>query len=304
LILRNWSMKNSVLISQNQRCNLIRKIIPTPIFNLFQPVYHAVLSFLAALIYRFPSRRIKVIAVTGTKGKTSVTEIVNAILEEAAYKTALSNTIRFKVAGDSRDNLYKMSMPGRFFVQKFLAQAVKAGCHYAIVETTSQGAILNRHKFIDFDALIFTNIAPEHIEAHGSFENYIKAKLSIADTVVKSKKSKTILVANKDDERSSQFLAKNFTEKYTYSLSDAKPYKVFREGFDMTVDGIEMHSHLSGEFNIYNELAAITFAKTQNISVEVSKKAIERFTGIRGRVEKIDEGQDFSVIVDYAHTPD
>lgn len=283
---------------------LIRKIIPTPIFNFFQPAYHTILSFLAALIYRFPSKRIKVIAVTGTKGKTSVTEIVNAILEEAAYKTALSNTIRFKIANDSRDNLYKMSMPGRFFVQRLISQAVKAGCHYVVLETTSQGAILNRHKFIDFDALIFTNIAPEHIEAHGSFENYIKAKLSIADTVAKSKKSRTVLVANKDDERSSRFLAKNFTEKYTYSLSDAKPYKIFREGFDMTVDGVEMHSHLSGEFNIYNELAAITFAKTQNISAEVSKKAIEKFTGIRGRVEKIDEGQDFNVIVDYAHTPD
>ncbi len=164
-----------------------------------RPVYHYGLALLAALFYRFPSRQIKVVAVTGTKGKTSVTEIENAILEEAGHKTALSNTIRFKIGSDSRPNLYKMSMPGRFFLQRFLRQAVKAGCGYAIMEVTSQGALLHRHRFIDFDALIFTNIAPEHIEAHGSYEKYISAKLAIANSVAESRKKLTILVANADD---------------------------------------------------------------------------------------------------------
>lgn len=284
--------------------HLVRKAIPAPIMNFLRPAYHLSMSFLGALWYRFPSRRIKVIAVTGTKGKTSVTEITNAILEEAGYKTALSNTIRFKVGDESTDNLHKMSMPGRFFVQQFLSRAVKAGCSYVVLEVTSQGAILGRHRFIDFDALIYTNMAPEHIEAHGSFENYVNAKLSIADAVATSKKCRTVLVANADDAQAPKFLARNFGEKHPYSLADAAPYNVFKEGFNMTVRHRLIKSHLSGEFNIYNELAAITFAETQGIDIDTCRAALEKFTGIRGRVEKIEAGQDFDVIVDYAHTPD
>src|SRR3989344_8442224 len=282
----------------------IKKLVPASLFVSLRPTYHMSMILLAAIIYGFPSRKIKVIAVTGTKGKTSVTEILNAILEEAGYKTAVSNTIRFKIGSDSKPNLYKMSMPGRFFIQKFLRQAVDDGCGYAIMEVTSQGALLHRHKFIDFDALVFTNIAPEHIEAHGSYEKYVSAKLSIADAVTRSGKKPIILVANADDEQSEKFLAKNFTEKHTYSLNDAKPYNVFKQGFAMTVKGTLIKSPLSGEFNILNTLAAITFADTQNISIETSKRAVEKFKMIPGRVEKIDEGQNFTVIVDYAHTPD
>jgi UDP-N-acetylmuramoyl-L-alanyl-D-glutamate--2,6-diaminopimelate ligase len=282
----------------------IKKLIPQGIFSFFQPSYHYFMALLSALIYRFPSRSINVIAVTGTKGKSSVVEILNAILEEAGHKTALTNTIRFKIASESEENLYKMSMPGRMFMQRFLRRAVNAGCQYAILEVTSQGASMFRHLFIDFDALVFTNIAPEHIEAHGSFDNYVKAKLSIADAVAKSKKKRTIIVANADDKESQRFMAKDFSEKKAYSLADARPYELGKEGFDMTVRGTRIHSHLSGEFNIQNELAAITMAESLGISIEVCKKAIEKFTGIPGRVEKIDAGQDFSVIVDYAHTPD
>src|SRR5258708_6816179 len=115
----------------------IRRFIPRPIFNFFNPAYHLTLAFLSALWYGFPSRKIKVIAVTGTKGKSSTVELVNAILEEAGYKTALSNTIRFKIAQESRPNLYKMSMPGRGFMQKLLREAVNAGCEFMIMEMTN-----------------------------------------------------------------------------------------------------------------------------------------------------------------------
>ncbi len=284
--------------------SITRKVLPERLAAAIRKPYHSTLAFLAALRYGFPSKKVKVVAITGTKGKTSATEIVNAILEEAGYKTALSNTIRFKVGPESTDNLYKMSMPGRFFVQKFLRRAVNAGCQYVVLEVTSQGAILNRHRFISFDALIFTNIAPEHIEAHGSFEKYVAAKLSIADAVAKSSKKPTILVANADDAQTARFMEKPFDQKVPYSLLDADPYKILPEGFDMIVHGTPIHSHLSGEFNIYNELAAIAFAKTQGIGMAVCKKAIEHMTLIRGRVEKIDEGQNFEVVVDYAHTPD
>ncbi|HEY0908262.1 MAG TPA: UDP-N-acetylmuramyl-tripeptide synthetase [Candidatus Paceibacterota bacterium] len=294
-------MLNSILFH-------IKKLIPQVVFRGLQPAYHWCMALAAAIFYRFPSRQIKIVAVTGTKGKTSVTEMTNAILEQAGFKTALCNTIRFKVGDSSRDNLYKMSMPGRFFIQKFLRQAVKAGCDYVVMEATSQGALMQRHKFIQFDALIFTNIAPEHIEAHGSFENYVNAKVSIARAVAASKKSRRIIVANADDAQAQKFLnggfKRDFTDKLPYSLDDAKPFNLFKEGFAMTVQGVLIKSQLSGEFNIYNELAAITFALSQNIPIETCRLAIEKHSVIRGRVERIEAGQDFAVVVDYAHTPD
>ncbi len=282
----------------------LKKAIPLSVFKLFQPAYHLALAFLGAAIYRFPSRKLTVVAVTGTKGKSSVVEILNAILEEAGYKTALTNTIRFKIGSESEDNLYKMSMPGRMFVQRFLRRAVDAGCTHAVLEVTSQGASLYRHKFIDFDGLVFTNLSPEHIEAHGSYENYVQAKLSIAEAVSRSSKPERILVANAEDEQTPRFMAKDFDLRIGYSIADAQPYALNKEGFIMTVDGTKIHSNLSGEFNMMNELAAIFMARELGASLEDCKNAIEKLQGIRGRLEKIEAGQDFSVIVDYAHTPD
>ncbi len=262
------------------------------------------MSLSAALWYRLPSRHIKIIAVTGTKGKSSTVEILNAILEEAGYKTALSNTIRFKIGGASFENLYKMSMPGRFFIQHLLRQAVDAQCNYVIMEMTSQGALLHRHRFIDLDALIFTNLSPEHIEAHGSYEKYRDSKLSICRTLVRSRKSNRTLIANADDPESSHFLACDSDTKNTFSLKDAEPYQIKKEGIVFTHAGRSITSPLSGLFNLYNILAAVTAARTQGVSDDVIVRAIEKCNGIPGRVQKIDAQQDFTVIVDYAHTAD
>ena len=128
--------------------NIGRKIIPKKIFQTAQPVYHFLLALSGAFYYKFPSQKIFVVAVTGTKGKTSVTEMINEILNEAGYKTALLNTIHFKIGDKEERNLFKMSMPGRFFIQRFLRNAVNANCKYAVIEMTSEGAKQLRHKFI------------------------------------------------------------------------------------------------------------------------------------------------------------
>ena len=195
----------------------IRKFIPDFIFNFFQPTYHWTLSLCAAIKYRFPSRHLKVIAITGTKGKSSTVEILNAILEEAGYKTGLSDTIRFKVDEISSENLFKMSMPGRFFLQRLLRSAVQHGCQYFLLEMTSQGALLHRHKFIEMDAFVLTNISPEHVEAHGSYEKYIQAKLDLAQSLGKSKKKDRVMLVNADDKESPRFSACKSDRKLTYN---------------------------------------------------------------------------------------
>jgi len=168
----------------------IERLIPKKLYTYGQPVYHYILSLSAAIIYRFPGRKIIVVAVTGTKGKTSTIEILNSFLEEGGYKTALGSTLRFKVGRESERNLYKMTMPGRFAMQKFLRQAVKEKSQYAILEVTSQAVLQHRHRFIGYDALIFTNLSPEHIDSHGSYEKYVEAKLKIGHALSKSKKEK------------------------------------------------------------------------------------------------------------------
>lgn len=292
--------------------NFLKRLIPKSIFNKLQPAYHYGLALLGALIYRFPSRKLNVVAVTGTKGKSTTAELISAILDESGKKTALTNTIRFKIGNKSRENKYKMTMPGRFFLQKFLREALDSGCEYAVIEMSSEGAKQFRHKFISIDTLVFTNLSPEHIESHGSYEKYREAKLEIARAVLKSGKKRKILVANKDDGESGHFIDLSFSEKYTYSLKDAEPYTSTDHSSMLTFDGITMHSALPGEFNIYNMLSALTYAQSQDIPLKTVKKAFEKYEGARGRMEKITlpnkhplrKKQNFSVIVDYAHTPD
>lgn len=290
--------------------SFVKRVIPKKIFKFFQPFYHWLLSFLAALVYFFPSRRIFVVGVTGTKGKTSVLEIISAIFAEAGYTTALMSTLRFKIGEESERNELKMTMPGRFFVQRFLRRAVIKKCQYAFLEMTSQGVLQSRHKFINTDAMIFTNLAPEHIESHGSFEKYKKDKIKLFEAVAKSSKKRKIIIANGDDENSDDFLDFEVEEKLRYGLKDShldiRPteYKITQEGIEFEIEGNAFVSFLKGEFNLYNILAAIALARSQAIGWGDIKKAIEKFRGIPGRVEFINAGQNFQIVVDYAHTPD
>lgn len=282
----------------------IKKLVPSNIFRVLQPLYHFTLAFLAAVYYRFPSRHIRVVMITGTKGKTSTTEIVNSILEEAGLRTALSGTLRFKIGESDEQNFFKMTTPGRFFVQRFLRRAVNAKCDWAVIEMTSEGAKQFRHKFIDTDALIFTNLSPEHIEAHGSFEKYLDAKVSIARALGRSSKRPRIIVANKDSEYADKFLAVPAEEKLTYSTETARPYILKKYSTTFNFMGAPLQAKLSGLFNLSNLLAGITFARAIGISPKIIRRAVEKFPGVRGRVERVSAGQNFDVIVDYAHTRD
>jgi UDP-N-acetylmuramoyl-L-alanyl-D-glutamate--2,6-diaminopimelate ligase len=284
--------------------SVLKKIIPKSVFEFFQPVYHYLLALAGAIIYRFPSKKLVVVGVTGTKGKSSTVEMVNAIFEEADFKTALQNTVRFKIGDREKRNLFKMSMPGRFFMQKFLRDAVNAGCTHAVLELTSEGAKQFRNKFIDLDALIFTNLAPEHIESHGSYENYVKAKLSIARELENSTKREPAIVVNADDKEAEKFLALNINNKVPYSISDAHNIESNENGNSFQVGKLPIYSKLPGKFNLYNMLGAIACARFLGVAEEDIKNGLENLTNIRGRAEKIENDLGIEIVVDYAHTPD
>ena len=281
-----------------------KKLIPKKVFSLFQHPYHYGFALIGAALYGYPSKEIKVVMVTGTKGKSSTVEFINAMLESAGKKTALISTIRFKIAEKTWPNKFKMTTPGRLFIQKFLRESVTAHCEYIILEMSSEAAKQYRHKFIDIDTLVFTNISPEHIQSHGSFEKYLKAKLSLAKALEKSPKRGRIIVANADDPESEKFLAIHVPVKVSYKIEDVKPFELKDTGSIFTLFGQQIHTVLPGKFNLYNILAAANYAFTQGVSLSEIKKAIEHLEEIKGRVQKIQAGQNFTVVVDYAHTPD
>lgn len=283
---------------------IITALLPKPLLTLALIPYHYLWALAGAIRYGFPSRKLTVIAVTGTKGKSTTTEFINALLEEAGYTTALANTIRFKVGKKSARNLFKMTMPGRMFLQGFLRRATDAGCTHAIIEMSSEGVKQSRHRFIALNALVFTNLAPEHIEAHGSYKKYAEAKMRIAQALEHSPKDSRVLVTNRDDEFGRSLLRLAIPTRLSYSLKDVEPYKADDVHSAFTFEGITIVTHLPGEFNIQNMLAAATLARHLGISAETIKRALERIQDIAGRAQRIHEGQNFTVVVDYAHTPE
>ncbi|MEK9183935.1 MAG: Mur ligase family protein, partial [Patescibacteria group bacterium] len=252
---------------------MIRKIFYR--FSWLVFIYHWLWSFFAALFCDFPSRNIFVLGVTGTKGKSTVLELTAFILEKAGKKVAVSSSLR---NGES-----SMTMPGRFFLQRFLKKAVVGKCDYALIEVTSQGVSQSRHRFIKWDAVIFTNLSPEHIEAHGSFDNYKKAKLDFF-RYAGSGFSKLFII-NKDDASSKDFIdAVGGGKIILYEKSD-------------------LFSNLIGDFNKYNIGAAVAFAESRGIAGDIIKEAVGEFSGISGRMEFLKK-EPFAVVLDYAHTPD
>ena len=274
--------------------DLIKKITPNFILNF----YHFLLAFFGAILYQFPSRKLKVIGVTGTNGKTTTTEMISQILEEGGYKVALMNSIRFKIGQKEEINTLRMTMPGRFFIQRFLRKAANSGCQYAVLEVTSEGIKQHRHRFIKFDVAVFTNLAPEHIESHGSFEKYREAKGKLFWS------TKNIHIINLDDKNADYFFHFPSREKFLYQIKNGElKVKFLSSTVCVPLKIPKINLKLSGNFNYYNALAAICVGLSQKIDLGICKKILEEIEQIPGRMEEV-VSKPFKVIVDYAFTPD
>lgn len=303
---------------------LLRKIIP----NFVLSWYHFCLAYLGVVIYGFPSRKLIVIGVTGTKGKTTTCNLIAQILQGAGFKTGMATTVNFRIGDKEWINEYKQTMLGRFRLQKLLRQMVREGCKYAVIETSSEGILQHRHRFIDYSLAAFTNLSPEHIERHGSFEKYREAKVKLFEVVARKKDG--VGVYNLDDENVEYFLKFPIKNKITYgnnspppsrkaSEGQCQPSFTLREGeiqkfqisnvkllpnkteFDLDKAHFEMP--LIGEFNVYNAVAAICAAQSQGVATGRIKEILKNAKPAPGRLEVINCGQPFTVIVDYAHEP-
>jgi len=269
---------------------LIKKLLPRFLLSW----YHFLLAFLGALIYGFPSKKLIVVGVTGTNGKSTVVHLITEVLEKNDFKVASLSSIRFKIDKKEWPNMLKMTMPGRFKLQKFLRNAVKAKCKYAVLEITSEGIKQYRHRFINFDGAVFTNLTREHLEAHKGFKNYKRAKGKLFRALEKSSKKNKFAVLNIDDPSFEYFSGLFNGKKYTYGIKNQA---------EITPNKINLKISLPGEFNIYNSLAAVGVAQSLGLSPEKTLKILKSIKEIPGRMELITD-KPFKVFVDYAHTPD
>lgn len=287
---------------------LLKSHIPRGVFLFFQPAYHFALAFSAALFYGFPSRRLFVIGVTGTKGKTTVVELLHEILRGVGEGVASLSSLRFKLGEAEVKNEKKMTMPGRFFVQQFLHEARKKRYKYVVLEVTSEGIKQFRHRFIRFQMAVMTNVAPEHIESHGSFERYLRAKLDLFYRLSKG----GVVVINRDDPHADRFAAATPAHRVWYGKEEIRvndnalpisQVDLAEKRIKFNLNGTLFSSHLQGEFNFYNILAAVGAAEALHLDRSMVARAIERVQMIPGRLEYAAK-EPFRVVVDYAHTPD
>jgi len=311
--------------------NIIKKIIPKRLFKIAQPFYHFTLALMANVIYRFPGRKIRVIGITGTNGKSTVANMVVTILEESGFKVGLSSTTNYQVGDKKWENLIDKTTAGRFQSIKLLRQIVKAKCDYAVLEVSSHGIAQFRIWGIPFDVAIFTNLTHDHLDFHKTFENYVATKEKLFKNITKSKKKKIrypslaasskqprtkvkkFIILNQDDPQFGRLNKQRADLNISYSTKNkrasvlAKNIKITEKGSSFALISYKGEENIDlkvrGLFNIYNALASISAGLTQDIDLKTIKKAVERFEGISGRLEVIEKNGK-TVVIDYAHTPD
>lgn len=283
--------------------------------NPFLLMYHKLLGVLAALWHGFPANRLKVIAVTGTKGKSTTVHLLANILKSAGHKVGLASTIHFQIGDKIWPNETKQTTQGRFKLQGLLREMVKEHCEYVILEATSHALVQSRLWGINVDAAILTNIDRDHIEYHGGFENYLRAKGMLFAMLVRSERKfgmQKTAVLPVEDPNFAYFDSFPSDKKVTYGLGQGMVYAAdlslgaASSSFTLKAPnaGITIDLKIPGEFNIKNALAAAACALSLGINLNTIKKGLEIDTEIPGRLESVQAGQPFAVIVDYAHTPD
>ncbi|HEX6290423.1 MAG TPA: UDP-N-acetylmuramoyl-L-alanyl-D-glutamate--2,6-diaminopimelate ligase [Herpetosiphonaceae bacterium] len=284
------------------------------------PCSRAALSPIAAAFYDYPGRALRVVGVTGSKGKTTTSTLIAHVLDTEGHTSGLMTTVDFKIGPRWWSNLTRQTTPEALEVQQMLREMLDAGCDYAVVEASSHGLSpqWNRVGDCDFDVAVLTNLTHEHLDYHGSIEQYRRDKARLFELLhvgQAGQGGRKTAVINLDDPSAPFFIdAAGAADVITYALHNpsalVRPYDV-----DLTRDGVSYTATtpwgdvaidlaIPGEFNVLNSLAALSVGLSQGISGAAIAAALRAVGGVNGRMERVELGQPFTVVVDYAHNPD
>jgi UDP-N-acetylmuramyl-tripeptide synthetase len=268
------------------------------------------ISQIAKNFYFNPSEKLEMIAITGTKGKTTVSYLLEYALKKLGKKTSVIGTVNYRtydaIISDSPN-----TTPEPIFLNQILNKFIEKKCETTIMEVSSHALSLNRVEDISFDSVIFTNIQSDHMDFHINYQNYLSAKMHIFEILLKSNKENKIAIINRDD-RSFEEIKKIKNLRYiTYGLTNGADYQALelRQEISNTYfnlkyknEKIPFNLKLIGRHNVYNALAVIAFLKERGFEIEEIKKILEDFSNVPGRLERINSNYGFSVFIDYAHT--
>ena len=294
---------------KNNLTKTARKVLPKSALVGLEKSYRKSRAKIISARYGNPARDLRVIAVTGTNGKTTTVNFLNEILKEAGYRTAMFSTANIEIAGEQTVNDTNSTTATVARLQKFFRDAKKADVEFALIEATSHA--LDQYKFegVPIEMAIMTNLTQDHLDYHKTMENYAAAKAKLF------KMNPNLVVLNADDEWFDYF--NNFateSQKITYGEGESadvkiENFKLYKKGSEakLRIDNnveLEIATNLPGEFNIYNMTAAAAGAYLLGISLKDIQEGIANLEGVSGRFEYATPGLPFDTIVDYAHTPD
>jgi UDP-N-acetylmuramoyl-L-alanyl-D-glutamate--2,6-diaminopimelate ligase len=290
---------------------IVKVFIPTTLFKKIEPIGHLWEAVAYNLLYGFPGRKFKVIGVTGTNGKTTTTYMLHRMLREAGYNVGMMTTVAYGANDDIRMQTYHMTNVPVPALMKRLKWMRKQGVEWLVLETTSHALAQNRVWGVPFSVAVMTNVTHEHLDYHGTFESYRDAKRKMFKLANKNKRGLRTGIVNTDDES-----ARLFSSDVLHAIGyGTKTGHVVAKNVQLTPAGSTYQAvasdqtynivcNIPGSFNVANSLAVVATGRVVGLSKDQIEHGIAALQAVEGRMTRIDEGQDFDVIVDFAHTPD
>lgn len=288
---------------------IVKNLIPRKLFKKIEPAGHLVEAAIMNVLYGFPAKKMHIIGITGTNGKTTTTFLIHKMLHEAGFKVAMLSTVAYGMGDDLKPQIQHMTTEKAGILQSRLRDFKRTGAEWVVVETSSHSLAQNRNWGLPYEIAVMTNVTNDHLDYHGTFDNYLEAKRRLFK--ITAKNGRGFGVVNADDESAKKFID-SIPRSVSYGIEAgelrasnmklASDYSTFNAKIGN--DEYNIRINIPGDFNISNSLAAIAVGRELGLNKTQIEKGIAALEGVEGRMTVINEGQKFKVIVDFASTPD
>ncbi len=288
---------------------VVKKVIPTSVFRHVEPTGHMIEAAVVSAAHGMPARKMRVIGVTGTNGKTTTCFMIHRMLTEAGYNVALMTTVAYGVGNDITPQVAHMTTVSAPLLNKRMREFKRKGAEWLVLEVTSHALAQHRTWGVPFEIAVLTNITHEHLDYHGTFKRYLHAKRRLFTLAARHHSGFGVI--NADDPNAENFehaIPRCITYGLAHGDLHAKDIELGPNGSryvaEVGGDSYVMHCNIPGEFNISNSLAALAVGRHLGLTKRQIEQGIAALKNVKGRMDTLQLGQDFSVIIDFAHTPD